>query len=76
MAMKDLTHGIHFDVFSSFRSNVDKKPRWYWRLVAGNGKIIADGSEAYASRSNAVRAVRAFQKRCLFIESFRIISID
>lgn len=30
--------------------------QWYWRLVAANGKIIADGSEGYASRSNAKRA--------------------
>ena len=29
---------------------------WYWRLVARNGKTIADGAEGYASRANVVRA--------------------
>lgn len=29
---------------------------WYWRLVAGNGEVVAQ-SEAYASRRNAIRAV-------------------
>lgn len=31
---------------------------YYWRLRARNGKIIADGSEQYANRSNAIRALR------------------
>lgn len=29
-----------------------------WRLVAPNGRIIADGAEGYATRSNAVRAAQ------------------
>jgi len=32
--------------------------QWFWRLKAANGKTIADGAEAYASASNARRAVR------------------
>ena len=32
---------------------------WYWRLRAQNGKIIADGSEGYATRYNARRAAKA-----------------
>lgn len=31
---------------------------WYWRLRAANGLIVADGSEGYATRSNAFRAAR------------------
>lgn len=31
---------------------------WYWRLCARNGKVVADGSEGYASKSNARRAAR------------------
>ncbi len=31
---------------------------WYWRLRATNGRIIADGSEGYAKRGNAIRAAR------------------
>jgi uncharacterized protein YegP (UPF0339 family) len=29
---------------------------WYWRLRAGNGKIVADGAEGYLTKSNAKRA--------------------
>lgn len=32
--------------------------QWYWRLLASNKRIIADGSEGYASKSNLLRAVR------------------
>ena len=31
---------------------------WYWRLKAKNGKIVADGCEAYLTRANAVLAFR------------------
>lgn len=34
---------------------------WYWRIRARNGRIIADGSEGYVSRSNASRA---FKRAC------------
>lgn len=36
----------------------DQAGEWRWRLVAGNGRVVADGSESYVSRSNVVRAVR------------------
>jgi uncharacterized protein YegP (UPF0339 family) len=32
---------------------------WRWRLVAPNGRIVADSGEAFASRSNATRSIRA-----------------
>jgi uncharacterized protein YegP (UPF0339 family) len=32
--------------------------RWYWRLRAGNGRIVADGAESYVSERNARRAVK------------------
>ncbi len=35
----------------------DTKGEWRWRLVAPNGRIIADSGEGYVSRSNAMRAV-------------------
>jgi uncharacterized protein YegP (UPF0339 family) len=31
--------------------------RWWWRLRAANGRIIADGSEGYDSRRNVLRAI-------------------
>lgn len=33
-----------------------KKGGWYIRIIARNGKIVADGGEAYANKSNAKRA--------------------
>lgn len=36
----------------------DAAGEWRWRLVANNGKIIADSAESYTSESNAQRAWR------------------
>jgi uncharacterized protein YegP (UPF0339 family) len=41
--------------FEVFR---DAGENWRWRLVAGNGRNVATSGEAFASRSNAVRAAR------------------
>lgn len=34
--------------------------QFYWRGRSSNGMIVADGSEGYATRQNARRAVRRF----------------
>lgn len=34
--------------------------RWFWRMRAPNGKIIADGSEGYYCKSTIKRAMRRF----------------
>lgn len=34
--------------------------QWYWRLRAGNGRIVADG-EGYTRRHDAVRACNRFK---------------
>lgn len=39
-----------------------KKGGWYIRIIARNGKIVADGGEAYASKSNAKRAATRLKK--------------
>jgi uncharacterized protein len=31
---------------------------WFWRLIAANGKTIADGSEGYRSKSGCRKAVK------------------
>jgi len=36
----------------------DEAGEYRWRLVAPNGRIVADCSEGYSSRSNARRAWR------------------
>lgn len=38
-----------------------KKGGWYIRIVARNGKIVADGGEPYANSSNAKRAAKRLQ---------------
>ena len=36
----------------------DKAGEWRWRLVAGNGRIVADSGEGYASKANVKRAIK------------------
>jgi len=38
--------------------------RFYWSLVAANGKIIADGAEGYSTRSKARRGFKNVQRIC------------
>jgi uncharacterized protein YegP (UPF0339 family) len=55
------------EIFSSVpHLQWDHPGLWYWRLRAANGKIIADGSQGYASKSNVQRAVFALMEtmRC------------
>lgn len=35
----------------------DKKKQWRWHLLAGNGKIVADSSEAYTRKHEVMKAV-------------------
>lgn len=35
-------------------AQADWRPAWYWRLRASNGKILADGGEAYIARTDAI----------------------
>jgi len=41
---------LRFEVYK------DRADEWRWRLIANNGKTIADSGEGYASEYNAVRA--------------------
>lgn len=45
---------MRFEIYTSS----DKKARW--RLIASNGKIVADGGEGYNGTGNARRAIKAF----------------
>lgn len=58
---------MHFEIFKA--SNMGFSEWWYWRLRAKNGRIVADGSEPYGSRSNARRAARRVE-RALQYDSF------
>lgn len=35
---------------------------WRWRLVASNGKIVADSAEGYATKASLTKAVRRIQR--------------
>jgi len=34
----------------------DKRGEWRWRMVARNGRIVADSGEGYTTKRGAVRA--------------------
>lgn len=40
------------------------KDGWRWRLVAKNGRYVADSGEAYKTEGNTRRALKAFRKGC------------
>lgn len=46
--------------FVVYRTNiVHHSQPWRWRLVARNGKILADSGEAYARKGAALKAIYA-----------------
>lgn len=46
-----------------FYASGSPKPGWYWRLRAGNGRVVADGSEAYSTRLSVLRAIDGMRRR-------------
>jgi len=48
-----------------------KGGKYRWRLIAGNGENIANGSQGYHNRSNALRAFR----RCGMIFKYELYRI-
>lgn len=46
----------------------DKSGQWRWRLLARNGKIIADSAEAYRRKAGAMRAVHKLQVNLVLAE--------
>jgi hypothetical protein len=66
------------EIFKGYTTTVqiwDETPLWYWRLRAANGRIIADGSEGYASKSNAKRAVRRTLRLLYHCQVFMIVEV-
>lgn len=43
-----------------------KRGGWYIRIIARNGKIVADGGEPYSSKSNATRAANRLKLSILY----------
>ena len=46
----------------------DKRGAWRWRAVARNGRVVADGSEAYSSKAKCLKGLRALRKIMLVAE--------
>ncbi len=40
-----------------FQVYKDKSGEYRWRLVAANGRTVADSGESYTRRDNAIRAI-------------------
>jgi len=47
---------------ATFELYRDETDEWRWRLVHGNGNIIADSGEGYASRQKAEQGLRSVKE--------------
>ena len=45
---------------------------WYWRIRARNGRIVADGAEAYASAGNCHAAIKRLKKNLGMLDSVEV----
>lgn len=50
---------MHIEIFHGVyhTSPTANQNLWYWRAVAKNGRIIADGGEGFANKKNARKSV-------------------
>lgn len=44
---------MRFEIYEGFEGAW----AWYWRIRSSNGRIIADGSEAYSTKRGVVKAI-------------------
>ena len=51
-------HAREQEIYKITTYQSPKNLKWYWRLVAENGHKVADGSQGYAWKRNAVAAAR------------------
>jgi len=47
---------MHFNLYK------DHGGEWRWRLIAVNGKIVADSGESYSTKANAEAGIALVQK--------------
>lgn len=64
---------MKFEIYEA--RNIPFAGRWYWRAKARNGRIMADGSESYFKKGNALRAVTRFVE-LLGATDFEIVVLD
>lgn len=53
----------------------DKKGQGRWRLLGGNGAIVADSGESYTRTRDAARAVRAIQRSAALVASASVRTV-
>lgn len=65
------------DKRAHFERYRDSRGDWRWRLVAGNGEIIANG-EGYASKFNVTRSIHTFVDtiRAMDLSALDVIEVD
>ncbi|AGB15023.1 hypothetical protein Halru_0380 [Halovivax ruber XH-70] len=51
-----MSNGATFEVYR------DRADEWRWRLVARNGRIIADSGEGYTSKQGAERGIESVKR--------------
>jgi uncharacterized protein YegP (UPF0339 family) len=54
-------HTTRFDIYEA-------KDGWRWRIIATNGKIIAESGEAYSTKSNAKRAAHRLHENVVWAD--------
>ena len=63
----------HFEFYATRRRPWVKR-QWYWRLVASNGRKIADSAEGYSTRHNVLRAINSLNE--WFTPSLHVMEVD
>lgn len=48
--------GLEFELYRAKRGLL-RRTQWRWRLIAGNGKTIAESGESYNNRSDAMEMI-------------------
>lgn len=54
----------------------DTAGEWRWRLVARNGRVVADGAEGYASHRNAMRAIIRLVKAAAAMPDDLVVEVE
>lgn len=62
-----------FEVYMS-RTVPLRRQRWYWRLRAGNGEVVARSSEAYGNGTDAERG--AGDAQAIAARTVKIVRVE
>lgn len=54
MTLQQFTRFIYVTVYWVYQ---DRAREWRWRLVAANGRIVADSGEGYINKSDCLRGI-------------------